>query len=123
MSKQKDWVVVVDHDVDELATIARFLSSHGYRVRMFESAERYLESPDAGESSCVVIDVHIGSAMAGLDLGRSISGCGTTIIFMTRSADEATRQEATAMGAALIEKRFLGEHLITAVGGTRSQRS
>jgi FixJ family two-component response regulator len=126
MTKHTDLVAVVDDDVDELKAIARFLSSHGYRVRTFGSAERYLESPEADEVSCVVIDVNLGRGMSGLDLGRSIlsSGRTTTIIFMTGSADQATRQEAMAMGCtAFLEKPYLGDRLITAIGGWRNQRS
>ena len=126
MSKQMDLVALVDDDADELKAIARFLSSHGYRVRTFESAERYLESPDADEVSCVVIDVNLGRGMSGLDLARSISSSGrtTTIIFMTGSADEATRQRAMTIGCtAFMEKPYLGDRLIAAIGGSRNQRS
>jgi FixJ family two-component response regulator len=118
MSIPPDVVAVVDDDVFVLGGLGRVLSSYGYRVYMFTSAERYLDTADASKASCAVIDIDLRSEMSGLDLGRAISSSGKAIpiIFMTGSADPAIRKQALDMGCvAFLEKPFPSELLITAI--------
>ena len=118
MSIPPDVVAIVDDNVYVLRGLGRILSSYGYSVHTFTSAERYLESAGAGRASCVVIDLELRGGMSGLDLGRAISSSGNAIpvIFMTGAPYTGIRKQALDIGcAAFLEKPFPSELLITAI--------
>jgi FixJ family two-component response regulator len=109
-------VDIVDDDSNGLHALARLLSSHGYRVCLFNSAEQYLNLNE-GNAVCVVIDIHLGG-MSGLDLGRVISSSPrpTPMVFMTGSPDLTLREQAAAMGCvAFLEKPVSSERLLAAI--------
>ena len=118
MSIPPDVVAVVDDNVYVLGGLERVLSSYGYRVYTFTSAELYLESADASEASCAVIDIDLRGAMSGLDLGRAISSSDSAIpiIFMSGSSHTEVRKQALDVGCvAFLGKPFPSELLITAI--------
>ena len=60
-------ISVIDDDASVRAAIDNLLSSHGYLVHTFASAEEFLQSPQLDDSSCVIADVQM-PVMSGLDL-------------------------------------------------------
>jgi FixJ family two-component response regulator len=109
MSITNGVVALVDDDASILQALRRALVAYGYRVRAFSSAEQYLAEVDAGEVSCVVIDIHLGAGLSGLDLGDEISRSmpATPIVFMTGSADLAVQRRAIDIGCVeFLEKPF-----------------
>jgi len=94
-------VALVDDDPLLLRALERVLLACGYRVQSFTSAEQYLREVNAGEISCVVIDINLGvGRLSGLDLGDIISQSlhATPIVFMTGSDELALCERARDIG-------------------------
>jgi len=118
MARPLPIVEIVDDDEHLLRALGRLLSSQGYRLCMFKSAERYLATMEASKAACVVVDLDLGGSMSGLALARAVSSSRRPIpvILVTGSNDMAIRDEAMAMGcAAFLYKPISSEHLINAV--------
>ena len=110
-------ISVVDDDSSVRAAADNLLSSHGYEVRTFASAEAFLQSAPHDDSSCIVTDVQM-PGMSGLDLLAAVRGCGnqTPFIFITAFPDPAVRMRALKAGAAgFLEKPFPSSALIECI--------
>lgn len=107
-------ISVIDDDASIRAATKNLLSSHGYSVHTFESAEDFLQSAHQGDSSCVVADVQM-SGMSGLDLLTHLRSRGNDVpfIFITAFPDENLRARALKIGAiCFLSKPFAGPVLI-----------
>ena len=107
-------ISVIDDDASVRAGTDNLLSSHGYMVRTFASAEDFLQSVQPGDSSCVVADVQM-SGMSGLDLLTHVRTRGNDVpfIFITAFPDESVRARALRAGAiGFLAKPFAGPVLI-----------
>src|SRR5260221_5544050 len=93
-------ISVIDDDASVRAATNNLLSSHGYMVHTFASAEDFLQSAHPDESSCVVADVQM-SGMSGLDLMTHVRAQGNDVpfIFITAFPDESVRARALRVGA------------------------
>lgn len=118
-------ISIVDDDADVRAAADNFLSSHGYTVHTFASAEDFLRSAHLDGSSCVVTDVQM-PGMSGLDLLEVVRSQGndTPFIFITAFPSESIRARAAKSGAhELLEKPFTCSVLVdcieTALNGGR----
>jgi len=60
-------ISVIDDDASVRAATNNLLTSHGYMVHTFASAEEFLQSTRLKDTSCVIADVQM-PAMSGLDL-------------------------------------------------------
>lgn len=120
-------ISIVDDDADVRAAADNFLSSHGYTVHTFASAEDFLRSAYLNGSSCVVTDVQM-PGMSGLDLLKVVRGRGnnTPFIFITAFPSESIRARAAKAGAReLLDKPFTCSVLVdcieTALNGDRGE--
>jgi len=107
-------ISVIDDDASIRAAANNLLSSHGYSVHTFESAEDFLQSAHQDDSSCVVADVQM-SGMSGLDLLTHLRTRGSEVpfIFITAFPDESVRVRALKAGAiCFLSKPFAGPVLI-----------
>ena len=107
-------ISVIDDDASIRAATNNLLSSHGYSVHTFESAEDFLQSAHQDDSSCVVADVQM-SGMSGLDLLTHLRTRGSDVpfIFITAFPDESVRVRALKAGAiCFLSKPFAGPVLI-----------
>ena len=107
-------ISVIDDDASVRAATENLLSSHGYLVRTFASAEDYLQSAQPDYTSCVVADVQM-SGMSGLDLLTHVRARGNEVpfIFITAFPDESVRARALKVGAiCFLAKPFTGPVLI-----------
>jgi FixJ family two-component response regulator len=80
-------------------------------VCTFESAENFLRSPEAEQTSCVIADVQM-PGMNGLELQSHLLAQGRRlpIIFMTAFPEQSIRKRAQAAGAlAFLDKPFDGK--------------
>ena len=105
-------ISVIDDDASVRAGTDNLLSSHGYIVHTFASAEDFLQSAQPDDSSCVVADVQM-PGMSGLDLLKQVRARGNDVpfIFITAFPDESVR--ARAVGAiCFLAKPFAGSVLI-----------
>src|ERR1700758_3283884 len=102
-------ISVIDDDASVRAATDNLLSSHGYSVHTFASAEEFLQSPRLHDCSCIVVDVQM-PGMSGLDLlGRlRTQGHHTPFIFITAFPEEAVRARALKAGAV----GFLGKPFV-----------
>ena len=89
---------VVEDDPSFLRALRRLLSSAGFSVATFASAEEFLASESAGATACLVLDVHLGG-MSGFDLQERLATAGIPIptIFIRPTT---TRARASARNRA-----------------------
>jgi len=110
-------ISVIDDDASVRAAANNLLSSHGYLVHAFASAEEFLQSARLDDSSCVIADVQM-PAMSGLDLLTHMRAKGHTLpfIFITAFPEESVRARALKAGAiCFLAKPFAGPALISCV--------
>jgi FixJ family two-component response regulator len=99
-------ISVIDDDRHVRAAINNLLKSRGYIAHTFASAEEFLRSTDATDTSCVITDVHMPE-MTGIDLliQMRAQGSATPFILITGFPDESMRARALQAGATC----FLGK--------------
>ena len=110
-------ISVVDDDAFVRAAADNLLSSHGYVVHTFASAEEFLQSTDLHDTCCVVADVQM-PAMSGLDLLTHMRarGYNAPVIFITAFPEESVRASALRAGAiGFLAKPFAAQALIGCV--------
>jgi FixJ family two-component response regulator len=110
-------ISVIDDDPSVRAATNNLLSSHGYLVHTFASADDFLQSTHRDASSCVVTDVQM-PVMYGLDLLLHMRNRGNDapFIFITAFPDESVRTRALKAGAVcFLAKPFAGPVLINCI--------
>jgi FixJ family two-component response regulator len=110
-------ISVIDDDASVRAATNNLLSSHGYPVDTFASAEEFLQSAQLDDLCCVIADVQM-AAMSGLDLlmHMRIRGYNAPFIFITAFPDESIRARALRAGAiCFLTKPFAGPVLMNCV--------
>jgi FixJ family two-component response regulator len=110
-------ISVIDDDASVRAAANNLLSSHGYLVHAFASAEEFLQSARLDDSSCVIADLQM-PAMSGLDLLTHMRAKGYALpfIFITAFPEENVRARALKAGAiCFLAKPFAGPALINCI--------
>jgi FixJ family two-component response regulator len=110
-------VAVVDDDNRVLESLEDLLESAGYGVRLFASAEQFLDAAIA-EVDCVITDIGMPGA-GGFALQRMIRNLRPTlpVILITGRHDfVAAEHEAARGGRILFEKPFDTHELLAAIG-------
>jgi FixJ family two-component response regulator len=110
-------VSVVDDDQSLRRSLSNLLTSVGFRVDTFASAEEFLSSSQQENTSCLVLDLRMGG-MSGFDLLRHLAATGSRIpvIILTAHADDEARQRSREAGAvAFFEKPVRADALLDAV--------
>jgi len=110
-------ISVIDDDASVRAATNNLLSSHGYQVHTFASAEEFLQSAGFNDSSCVIADVQM-PAMNGLALLAHIRAQGYAVpfVFITAFPEEDVRARAMKAGAiGFLAKPFAGPALINCI--------
>jgi len=110
-------VYVVDDDPSILASLESLLSSEGYVVQTFETAQMFLAAKRLDLPGCLVLDVRLRGA-SGLEFQRELlrSGIRTPVVFITGHGD--VPMSVAAMKAGAIEflmKPFRDQDLLEAV--------
>jgi FixJ family two-component response regulator len=116
-------ISVIDDDASVRAAANNLLSSHGYLVHAFGSAEEFLQSARREDSSCVIADVQM-PVMSGLDLLTHMRARGYTLpfIFITAFPEESVRARALKAGATcFLAKPFAGPVLINCIEAALNQ--
>lgn len=93
-------ITVVDDDPSVRKALSRLIGASGYESAVYESAEAFLDANVAGETECLVLDVHL-PGMSGLDLQAELANSGVKfpIVFITAYDEERPRTQALAAGA------------------------
>ena len=113
-------ISIVDDDECVRKAIARLVRSLGYVVLTYASAEDFLDSNHATETSCLITDVHM-PGLSGVELYHRLlaDGFAAPTIFVSGLADEATRTQVLASGAVgFLSKPFGQKSLIDCLKST-----
>jgi FixJ family two-component response regulator len=107
----------VDDDQSLRRSLSNLLTSVGFRVDTFASAEEFLSSSQQENTGCLVLDLRMGG-MNGFDLLRHLAATGSRIpvIILTAHADDEARQRSREAGAvAFFGKPVRADALLNAV--------
>jgi FixJ family two-component response regulator len=93
-------VSIVDDDVSVRRSAQRLLTSSGLRVKVFASAEEFIQSGLVDETACLLLDMSM-PGMNGLALQRRLAETGLRIpiIFLSARASEDEERRALQAGA------------------------
>jgi FixJ family two-component response regulator len=110
-------ISIVDDDDALRYSLDDLIRSIGFRTLGFATAEAFLDSSQAHDTACLILDVRM-PGMNGLDLQRQIVAANwpIPIIFITSHADDDARARALGAGAvAFLYKPFREEELLNAI--------
>jgi FixJ family two-component response regulator len=111
-------VSVVDDDVSVRRSLDRLLRSVSLEVRVFASAEEFLDSDHPRKADCLILDVRL-PGISGVELHRRLLArrCNVPVIFITAhgSDDRARSEAASDWTVAYLTKPFSGDELLDAV--------
>jgi FixJ family two-component response regulator len=93
-------IAVIDDDVSFRTALVESLSSLGYSVRDFASAEKFVAAGGEGLYGCVITDVHM-PGMSGIDLKKLLTARGiqVPVVMITGRLDPGLEARAAASGA------------------------
>src|SRR6266568_3237811 len=110
-------VSIVDDDISVRRSTRRLLRCCGLRAEVFPSAEDFLQSGLAAETTCLLLDVRM-PGMDGLELQRRLGETDRLIpiIFLSARASEDEERRALRAGAAnFLRKPVSKEALLNAI--------
>ncbi|MGD1072708.1 MAG: response regulator [Bryobacteraceae bacterium] len=111
-------VSVVDDDISIRRSLDRLIRSVRMEVRVFASAEEFLNSDHSRKADCLILDIRL-PGMSGIELHRHLlaRGCTVPVIFITAhgSGDRARAEAASDSTVAYFTKPFSGDELLDAV--------
>ncbi len=117
MRSTKAIVAIVDDDWRVLQSLGNLLSSAGYDVRLFSSAENFLASPDIEISGCFISGIRM-PGVSGIELLRRVNAKETKLpgILLTDCSEADAVLFCRAEGARFIfHKPPEGPELLAAV--------
>jgi FixJ family two-component response regulator len=90
-------ISIVDDDESVREGVGRLLSSVGFAVKPFASAEEYLNSDEPGKTDCLLLDVRM-PGKSGIELERQLVANHSEIpvIFITAHEEKNVLQFASA---------------------------
>jgi FixJ family two-component response regulator len=110
-------ISVVDDDDSVRESLRGLIRSVGFAVKVFASAEEFLNSDHLRNTDCLILDVRM-PGMNGLELQRQLAATARKIpvIFITAHGDEEVRSRALNGGAVdYLLKPFSEEALLNAI--------
>ncbi len=110
-------ISVVDDDVSVRESLRGLIRSVGFAVKVFASAEEFLNSDHLRNTDCLILDVRM-PGMNGLELQRQLAATDRKIpvIFITAHGDDEVRSRALNGGAVdYLLKPFSEEALLNAI--------
>ncbi|MDY4163737.1 MAG: response regulator [Sutterella sp.] len=108
---------IVDDDAAVLEGLAFILEGEGWKVRTYDSAEKFLREDAPSVPGCLILDINM-PGMNGLDLQRTMRdrGYGLPIIFLTGHGDIDVAISTIRLGAVeFLQKTCDNDRLISAV--------
>jgi FixJ family two-component response regulator len=108
-------ISVIDDDPMVRDATADLISSLGYTALSFESAEQFLDSGHAKNTSCLITDLQL-PGLNGIELQHQLlaDGYRMPVIFITGFPEAKARARALAAGAtAFLAKPFEDSSLIS----------
>ncbi|HEY3598153.1 MAG TPA: response regulator [Paraburkholderia sp.] len=93
-------ISIVDDDESVRVATASLIRSLGWRVKLYASAEAFLQSSDFEATACIVCDIQM-PGMTGLEMQAQLvaNGSRLPIVFVTAFPSDTARRQACANGA------------------------
>ena len=116
-------IAVVDDDANVVRSVARALTTHGYRVQTFTSSREYLNQHLTLRATCLLTDIRMPE-LDGVALHRAAHADGEVVptVFMTATGDISTVVQAMKAGALdLLAKPFSPQELYAAIDAAVSR--
>jgi FixJ family two-component response regulator len=116
-ASERPLLSVVDDDESMRESLPDLIKEFGYAARAFSSAEEFLSSGSADETSCLILDIAM-PGMSGPELHQELKRRGEKIpvIFITGQKEEAVRARALEQGASgFLTKPFSDAALLAAI--------
>jgi FixJ family two-component response regulator len=110
-------IAVVDDDQSVREALENLISSVGFEVKVFASAEDFLDSDALLRTDCAVFDLSL-PGMSGIELQQKLAADDQSVpvIIITAQGDDNARAEAAEAGAvAFLKKPFKEEVLLAAI--------
>lgn len=110
-------ISIVDDDQSVREGVSRLLSSAGFLVNSFASAEAYLSSHQPGRTDCLLLDVRM-PGKNGVELERQLvaNHSEVPVIFITAHGEEiANAQVQDSRARTVLIKPFSEEALLNAI--------
>ena len=119
MDKTSKHIYFVDDDDLYRKSLVRLLTSAGYSVKSFSSAQSFLDSvPVAHERGVLILDLRM-PGMDGFDLQERLKelASGLNVIIITGDAHPGDRDQAISAGAiGFLQRPFEEESLMELIG-------
>jgi FixJ family two-component response regulator len=115
--KEPPLLSVVDDDESMRESLPDLIKEFGFAARAFSSAEEFLSSGSADETSCLILDIAM-PGMSGPQLHQELKRRGEDIpvIFITGQREETIRARVLEQGAAgFLVKPFSDAALLAAI--------
>ncbi len=115
--KKPPLLSVVDDDESMRDSLPDLIKEFGFSARAFSSAEEFLSSGSAEETSCLILDIAM-PGMTGPELHQELTRRGEKIpvIFITAQKDETIRARVLEQGASgFLIKPFSDVALLAAI--------
>jgi FixJ family two-component response regulator len=109
-------ISVIDDDISVRKSLDRLIRSVSLGVRVFASAEEFLNS-DPLKTECLILDVRL-PGMSGIELHHHLlaRGCNIPVIFITaHGSDDRARLEAASDWTVAYFTKPCGDELLDAV--------
>ena len=110
-------ISIVDDNESVRQGLGRLLTSVGFAVNTFTSAEEYLSSDQLKRADCLILDIRM-SGMSGIELQRQLvaNHSEVPVIFITAHEEETERVQALEGDArTVLIKPFSEEALLNAI--------
>ena len=111
-------ISIVDDDVSVRKSLDRLMRSAGLEVRLFASAEEFLNADHPRNAECLILDVRL-PGMSGTELLHDLVArrYNVPVIFITAhgSDDRARSDAASDWTVAYLIKPFSGDDLLDAI--------
>jgi FixJ family two-component response regulator len=111
-------IAVVDDDISVRESLDSLLRSVGLAVRVYGSAEEFLNSNHHCDVDCLILDVQLPE-MSGFELQRELlaGSCRVPVVFMTAHGYDkrAMSEAASAWTVAYLTKPFSEAELLDAI--------
>jgi FixJ family two-component response regulator len=114
-------IALIDDDESFRTALAESLSSFGFDVLDYASAEDFISGNGRSLCNLIVTDVHM-RGMSGLDLARRVaaSGWNLPVVLITARSEVNLEARAAAVGAiCFLKKPFAIGDLIQCIEGAR----
>ena len=110
-------ISIVDDDESVRNALKSLIDSVGFRAEVFDSGEKFLNSPVLSQTDCLITDVRM-PGMSGLELQDRLSAAGRSIpiVFISAHEDKEARARGLRAGAIdFLQKPFSEDSLLGAI--------